>query len=255
MKKLSKEKLRESFSLLIMIGLMFFTSGCSGDEPESNQSSDSLRLKSIVSKNDEYSRVDYKYDSQGRITEIKNQVFGNTFKISYSPLKIVYEMRYERFTLSNIKQNSRGFVIEADVLEEFYSEGEFHPYPEGIETEYFRYDSEDHLISAKFESEMEDDATRYIWDGDLLISVDNYGAYTKITYTDIDSNGQCIPFWNLNMMDTGLFGKVPAKLIASFNEDDEFLITFDYTMDPSNKIKSMIMNYGGRKWDFDFKYY
>lgn len=189
---------------------------CSSDKKAEDNG---VRIGSVTS--DGSPIFSLKYDSEGKVTEFKDEALKTSFSVSYSPMaiKVVYgdrsgKSRIQVSEYSDVTLNDKNFVSEYTVRHYLLS-------PDGSEEEFgsgkatVTYDSIGRL------QKIVQDGMDYLtlhWDPEGRLLKSEFNTHS-ITYSSSDIKNES-PFWNpvwggINGLEmTGLFGIPPRYLLS-----------------------------------------
>lgn len=222
--------------------IIVLSAGCSSNEPDK---SSPARIEKITV--DGADAFYYKYDSQGRLTEVSDNMIGQTFYVNYDPLNIKVTSHGEEETgayveIYDIVLNNNKFISKFKSRYDAGTSGEASiPAQEGSIT----YDVNGHILEIE---NFLGDIFKLEWDKEgRLLSSSNSAYTTKYTSSDVpNASSQWLPIWYLcgGLEATGLIGNPPSYLISHgeevFADGTVSVADFSYTLGAGNLIESIL---------------
>lgn len=220
-----------------------------------------FRLKTISSP---YGDIVYSYDEEGRLTTVDDRRNDITTDYSYNPLQITISSLEERVTVSNLKFNSKGYLLSARSTDGW----------DEIVTS-FEYDG-DYLSKIVIkDSEGYTETQYFVWENGVLVKWDEDYSYDDpdkqtVTYTyssEENPLGQWSYYYQFGfsgLNELGWLGKCPAKFLKSMrietiDESDGDIhvdnLTFSYTFTDNKLIATESVSLGSAVEKFTYSYY
>lgn len=191
----------------------------------------------------------FTYNDSGRIATITDNLNDIRISVRYNPLRLTIGGE----EIKNIKCNDKGYI------ESFWGDS-----PDGA-TAYCEYDADGHLLQFRMGDFYKVDLK---WEKDCLVQVKDYDEgdlMNTVNYeykNDDNRNGLWIPLWQgpmeiPHLMTTGLFGKIPSKLVSRISSQyPGGYNAFSYKLNKQGLILSMHVDFGdgGSYDDWVFNY-
>lgn len=250
---------------LLCSSLLFMGFSCSDNNDDNPDTPDipqgEFRLKTISSP---YGDIVYSYDEEGRLTTVDDRRNDITTDYSYNPLQITISSLEERVTVSNLKFNSKGYLLSARSTDGW----------DEIVTS-FEYDG-DYLSKIVIkDSEGYTETQYFVWENGVLMKWDEDYSYDDpdkqtVTYTyssEENPLGQWSYYYQFGfsgLNELGWLGKCPAKFLKSMrietiDESDGDIhvdnLTFSYTFTDNKLIATESVSLGSAVEKFTYSYY